>query len=334
MLKNANIDSIIKEGDSFRGRGSLAETLIANNMDISKLRTNAVLTYDEWKEIDRVVLEEAAIRLNGVADLMSRNLVYRTKGLGATVLQYQDISDIDDAIVSMDGLTKGQNDRPKIDTLYLPLPILHYDFSFTAREIAASRNQSAGQPLDTTMARLAARKVSELAEKILFQGYSAYSFGGGTIRGYQDHPQRSTGSMTYAWTHASATGATIKNDVLNMQQALTNSRMHGAQMLYIPTAYQKVLGDDYSSQYSKSIRERLLELQGLIDIKVADQLSANNIVMVQLTADVVRMVEGLALTTVQWDSDGGMKTNFKVMAILIPQIRKTQANRSGIVHYT
>ena len=330
----AHVDALQLGYAGLTAHGSLAERLLANNMDISKLRNNAVLTYDEWKDIDRVVIEEAQIRLNGVADLISRGLVYRTKGLGATVMQWQDQSDIDAATISMDGITRGLRDRHQYNTLYMPLPIIHYDFSFTAREIAASRNLTSGQPLDTTMVRSATRKVTELAEQVLFRGYSAYTTGGGTIRGYQDHPNRNTGSMSFTWTHASATGTTIKNDTLNMQQALTNARMYSPHMLYIPTAYQKVLGDDYNSNYSKSIKARLMELDGLLDIKVADQLTADNIMMVQMTQDVGRMVEGMALTTLQWDSDGGMRTNFKVMAILIPQVRKTQANRSGIVHYT
>ncbi len=317
-----------------QAHGSLAEKLIHNNMDVSKLRTNAVLTYDEWKDIDRVVIQEATIRLNGVADLMSRGLQYNTKGLGATVLQWQDASDVDDAELNMDGITRGQRDRQEFDTNYLPLPIAHKDFSFTAREIAASRNQTAGNPLDTTNVALATRKVTELVEQMLFRGYSSYNFGGGTIYGYEDFTNRNTGSMTASWTASAASGTTIKNDVLNMKQAMINDRMYGPYIIYIPTAYEKILDDDYNANYGKSIRSRLLEIDNIVDIKVADQLTANNVVMVQLTSDVVRMVQGLALTTLQWDTEGGMKTNFKVMAILVPQIRATQANRCGIVHYT
>jgi len=103
-------------------------------------------------------------------------------------------------------------------------------------------------------------------------------------------------------------------------------------MLYIPTAYESVLDDEFSTQYPRSIRSRLLELEGLQGIKVSDFLTANNIVMVSMQSTVVRMIEGLPLTTVQWETEGGMQVNFKVMTIMVPQIRSTQANRSGIVH--
>ena len=51
-----------------------------------------------------------------------------------------------------------------------------------------------------------------------------------------------------------------------------------------------------------------------------------------MSDDVVSMVEGLPIQTLEWDSEGGMVVNFKVMTILVPQIRNDQTLRSGIVH--
>jgi YD repeat-containing protein len=310
--------------------GNVAKRLLNSNMNPKALRGNDTLLYDEWKEFDSVVLQASQDRLVGVADLMSRNLVYRTKGLGAMVLAYQDASDIDDASMDMDGLSRGVNDRPEYDINYLPLPIIHKDFQISSRELAASR---AGlQPLDTTNAALAAIKVADYAEQILFQGAGAYTFGGGTIRGYQDHANRNTQTLTQDWDASGKTGAEIFTDVNTMIQAMITDKHYGPYVLYIPTAYETVLNEDYSTQYPRSIKQRLLEISSLQDIKVADKLSANNVVMVSMTQDVVRLVEGLAITTVQWDIEGGMGHNFKVMAILVPQIRKTQEGESGIVH--
>ena len=55
-------------------------------------------------------------------------------------------------------------------------------------------------------------------------------------------------------------------------------------------------------------------------------------VMVQMTTDVVREVVGMDITTVQWETKGGMQLNFKVMAILVPQLRADQNGNTGIVH--
>jgi len=329
-MGDVNVDVI----NSGTGYGGVAEKLLRNNMDVSSLRTNAVLTYDEWKDIDTVVLQEAQRRLVGVQDLISRGLVRTGGGLGSTVLQWQDMSDTDDAEVNMDGVSRGAKDRPEFDTNYLPLPIIHRDFSFSIREIESSRNRTSSQPLDLTMAEEAARKVAEKAESILFTGLSAYSLGtnGGTIRGYTDHPDRNTQTLSQNWDASGKSGQEILTDVLNAKQALINDRHYGPFMLYIPTAYETVLDDEFSTNYPRSIRSRLLELDGLIGIKVSDFLTANNVILVSMQSSVVRMIEGLPLTTVQWETEGGMQVNFKVMTILVPQIRSTQGNRSGIVH--
>ncbi len=63
-------------------------------------------------------------------------------------------------------------------------------------------------------------------------------------------------------------------------------------------------------------------------------MTTANVALVQMTSDVVRVVTGMAPTTVQWDTDGGMTLNFKVMAIMVPQVRNDQAGNSGIVKYT
>ncbi|MBT6048422.1 MAG: hypothetical protein HOG49_16595 [Candidatus Scalindua sp.] len=327
---DVNID-VINAGT---GYGGVAEKLLHNNMNVSSLRTNAVLTYDEWKDIDTVVLQEAHRRLGGVNDLIERGLVRTGGGLGSTVLQWQDASDTDDAEVNMDGVSRSAKDRQEFDTNYLPLPIIHRDFGFSIREIEASRNTTASQPLDLSMAEEASRKVAEKAESILFTGLSTYSMGsnGGIIYGYTDHPDRNTQTLSQNWDASGKTGQEILTDVITAKQALINDRHYGPFMLYIPTAYESVLDDEFSTQYPRSIRSRLLELEGLQGIKVSDFLTANNIVMVSMQSTVVRMIEGLPLTTVQWETEGGMQVNFKVMTIMVPQIRSTQANRSGIVH--
>ena len=51
-----------------------------------------------------------------------------------------------------------------------------------------------------------------------------------------------------------------------------------------------------------------------------------------MTSDVVDMVVAQQPTTVQWETDGGFKLNFKVMAVMIPRIKADADGRSGIVH--
>lgn len=312
-----------------------AQKLLASGLKVNALRTNATLRKDEWVQYDKAVVEAAQVRMVGVADLMSRGLVYRFgNGLGKTVLEYEDASDMSDAQVSMDGVTRGRNDRVEFDLNYLPLPITHKDWFLNIRVLNASR--AGGSNLDTTQAALAARKVSEAVENYLFNGSSTFTYGGGTIYGLTDQTYRNTGTLTVDW--ASATGDQILDDVKNMKQASIDARHFGPWMLYIPTAYETALDDDFKAASDKSIRQRVKEISGIIDIRVADKLTTTStgkkqVVLVQMTADVVRMVEGLPLTNVEWQEQGGMITNYKVMTILVPQVRADQDNRSGVTNY-
>lgn len=326
IMPEAQVDFIHNN----KAYGSVAAKLLNNGMDVNKLRNNDVLLYDEWKLLDKAVIEAFRLRAVGVADLMSRNLVYRFNGLAKTVLGWQTQSDISDAELAMDGVTKGVEDRPTYDIGYLPLPIIFKDFSYSIREITESRNGS--MPLDTTTAELCAKKVMEKIESILFTGASSYTFGGGTIYGYTDFPHRNEVTMNTQWDSSSATGATIINDVVAMKQASINDRCYGPWVLYIPTAYETVMDEDYGSAYPKTIRQRILEIDGIQSVKVVDFLTANNVLMVQMTSDIVRMVEGMSIRVIQWDTDGGMKVNFKVMAIMVPQLRSDKSLRSGIIH--
>lgn len=326
-----------------QGGGDIVRKLLKCNGDFSKLRTNETLTYEQWIELDRVILEVARQRLVGVRDLMGRGLQYNIgNGLAKTVLAYQDASDVEPAELAMDPVTEGRRDRPQIGTTYLPLPVIFADFSYGLREILESRNS--GMPLDTTTASLKARKVAEKAEDILFNGASAYTAGGGTIRGYTDHPNRNTYVLTAAWNDSAATGETILADTVAMKQALIDDKMFGPYKMYISTNYETVLDEDFKTNSDKTIRQRLLEVDKIEDIEVVDTLAADTVIMVQLTPDVVRIVHGLQLPgaamssenipmqIIEWESHGGLMLNFKIIALLVPQIRKDQDNNCGIVH--
>jgi len=266
----------------FKGKafGSVAQRLVANNMNVGVLRpyeaedgksyitvnnkpliANAsTLRKDEWKQMDQAVIEEAQRRMTGVADLNSRGLTYNiANGLGTTVLEYEDLSDLGDAEMNMDAVTRGRDDRPVYDINYLPLPVIHKSFHFNIRALSASR--TTGNPLDTTTAALCGRKVAEKVESILFNGSSTFNYGGGTIYGYTDFPSRVTGSLTAPWDQvdsSSASGETILSDLLAMKQASINNRFYGPWVVYIPTNYETALDEDFKANSDLTIRQRLL----------------------------------------------------------------------------
>ena len=69
-----------------------------------------------------------------------------------------------------------------------------------------------------------------------------------------------------------------------------------------------------------------------VDVKVIDTLTAHNVLLVQMTSDVVRLVQGLGITNVEWSTEGNMITKYKVMTIQVPQVRCDYNLKSGVTH--
>jgi len=312
------------------GRSYISAT--ENGKLIAKPVNNAVATLrkEDWIKLDEVIVPAAKARLKLVADLRGAGLEYGLNGMGYTVLQTERMSDIGDASISMDGLREGANDRPEFDLINLPLPIIHKDFSFSARQIAASRN---GQtPLDTSTAELAARKVAEEAEKLAIGVASSYTFGGGTIYGLINFGSRILADITDP-TASGWTPVTLIDEVLSMIQQAQDAYHYGPYMLYMGSSWNQYLDRDYSTNYPGiTLRSRLKIIQDIGDARTLDYLTGFNVVLVQMTSDTIREVVGMDITTVQWETNGGMLINFKVMAILVPQVRADINGKCGIVH--
>lgn len=290
---------------------------------------NAVLQKDEWKAMDTAVMRVRRERLVGIDDLVSRGLTYTLSNpMGTTVLEHEVMTDSGVAQMDMDAVNRAPNDRPAFSLDFLPIPIVHSDFQFNARVLAASRMR--GDSLDTTQAENATRRVNEKLEDLLFTNIS-YKFGGGSIYSYVNHPDRMLSNIT-SWTASGKTGADIVADVLAWKEQMLTAKFYGPWVIYVPTGYETVLDGDYALNYTKTVRQRILEIGGIQDIKVADHLAADNVVMVQMSSDVVRLVEGMAPTPIQWETEGGMVLNFKILTIRVPQIRSVNGGDTGIVH--
>jgi len=267
-----------------------------------------------------------------VNDLISRGLVYDIgNGLGTTVLEYENMSDMSDAQMDMAADAPPVEDRLKFGIGYLPLPITHHGFRISSRVLEASRTR--GQSLDTLQVETAARKVAEKIESTLFTGASTYTFGGGTIYGYTDHPNAVTGSLTKNWDDSS--GIAI-DDVIAMIKGLRAVKRYVPYGLYVPGNFETALDEDYVSTTSTTItvRERIEKIGGIDFVKSAHYLTDDTVVLVELKPDTVRMVVGLQPTTVEWPSMGGLSMNYKVMSIMVPQIRADQDGNCGVAVWT
>lgn len=308
------------------------KTYFVNNGQMELHTNDGLLMYDEWKDLDRTVIDIATDRLVGVADLQAGGLTHNLGSIGVTITQWEESSDMDTANISMSGVTRGDEDTPAFKQAQVPVPVVHKDFRLNIRRLEASRRF--GQALDVTSSSIAARKVAESSEDMLFAG-NPITVDGNTIYGYTNHPDRNTETLGTAWDALAKTAyATIKDQVLSMVQKAEDDGYYGPFNLYIPTEYSTIMSDDYDpdSADNRTVRDRLLQIDQLNSIKVADRLTADNVVLVQMTRDVVDLAVAQDVTTVQWDDRGGMSELFKVMAVWVPRIKKDYDGNSGIVH--
>jgi len=229
----------------------------------------------------------------------------------------------------MDGLRESPDDRVENELGSIPLPITHKDFQYSARQIMTSRN--GGSPLDTTNGEMSARKVMESIEKLTLGRNATYTYGGGTIYGLVNYPSAMTKTLTSPTT-VGWTAATILSELIAMRTQARAAFHHGPYMLYVSPSWDAYLDEDYNTTSGKTVRQRLSEVSGISDIRTLDFMQNYDMVLLQMTSDIIRMVIGMDITTVQWDTKGGMQKNFKVMGIMVPQLRADFNSNTGIVY--
>lgn len=332
----------------------------------SPVFNSTALRKNEWIEIDRAVLQAARYRLQAWADLMKYVPFSLPNAMGKTVLEHETANDPFEAHVDMDGLTEGRSDSARFQLEGLPLPITHVDFNISARKLMASRNS--GTPLDTSMPEAASRRVGEKIEKTVIGTNSWANFGptadyGRTpsVYGFTNFPDRVL--YTSITTPTGTNPEYTVNNVLAMRKSLQDNKMYGPYMLYHTPDWDQYLDNDYLRLVSSNnsvggnltLRDRLKKIEGILDVKRLDMFFNANVssstgpggeeftavgtspfqmVLVQMTNDVIRAVDGMPVTTVQWEAKGGMQICFKVMAIQVPQLRADYYGNCGILHGT
>jgi hypothetical protein len=325
-----------------------------------------MLRKQEWIQLDAQINRAARYRMKAWADLASSSNFSGFDGMGKLILEHETMSDPGFAQVDMDGLSDGPSDAPKFQLEGLPLPITHSDFWFSARRLAVSRNS--GTPLDTVMAEAAGRRVAEMIEKMVIGNVASLQYGGtgdlsgggaysrtSKVYGYTNFPSRLT--KTNLTTPTGSNPSATVGDVLAMRDQMYARKFYGPFMLYYSNDWDQYMDNDYiltgGNVATQTLRQRLQMIEGIVDVRRLDFLFSSipsaslgpggenvsgtnpfTLLMIQMTPEVVRAVTGMPLTVVQWEAKGGLKLSFKVMCIMVPQIRGDFYGNTGILHAT
>lgn len=343
---------LVNEGFNKKGEPSYRKLSISQAMDLGFPVINAgtALRKQEWVMLDQVIVKAARQRLRAWTDLSAASPYGGFNGMSKTFLEHETMTDPGEALVDMDGLTEGRSDAPRFQLEGVPLPITHSDFWMSSRKLAQSRN--GGSPLDTVMGEAAGRRVAEKIEQTLIGTTTGLTYGstasGGaglpygrtpTVYGYTNFPARLTKTDLTVPT-GSNPEATV-DDVLAMLDLAYAAKFYGPFMLYHSTDWDRYMDNDYiltgGNVATQTLRNRLRSIESIQDVRRLDFLTpalshAFTLVMVQMTSEVVQAVNGMDITTVQWESVGGMRLNFKVMAIQVPRFRADYYGNCGVVH--
>lgn len=321
-------------GDSERSSGGeFSSRILASNGDIGALRTAAVLRENEWREYDQAVVNIARDQFSLVTDMMANGMRRKlNNALATTQLVWDRVGDLDDAQIDMTGEATDIRDRLEFGQDSMPVPIVHKGFRLNIRHLMASRRNGTG--LDVRHAEVATEKVVQTIEKMFLYGNFSAGLGAGRVYGMTTYPYRSVGALTASWL--TATAAQIFTDVNAMVAALEAKGQFGPYGLYIPRAYAPRLRDDYdrTTASGASILKRIMEIDAIKYVKTNVYLPTNNVVLINLRSSTAEALDGIQPRMIEWSTHGGMVMVFKVMAIILPRIKRDALDQTGIAHFS
>lgn len=308
------------------------KTSIEAMRPIVGMHQNALLRRYEWEEIDRAVVDIARLPNVAMADFQRLGLIRPLGGLGVIVSTYEQLGDMSDAELSMEGIKRGEMGQVDYTPQSVPVPIIHKDFQVYQRYLAVTRRN--GEPIDVTNAQVATRRVRDRIEQVIFNG-DTKSLKGYTIYGFRTKPERLQKTAAQCGGGDFATEGNPYKTLVGGVGFLTAAGFPGPFGVYVARSQYTEMLHRLTDGSSKSELAAINEgIPGLSFISPADALTAGEVIMWQLATDVADVAVAQDIATVQWDEMGGMIVNFRVMTALVPRFKHDANGACGLLHIT
>jgi len=306
----------------------------ATMLNLSQYRKLETLPKEAWQEIDDTVIRTAKENLVGIADLNANPQTNRFyDGMSASVYTHKRTSEVGSATVGVNPDKTSDSAILEMDDLSVPMLVTWKDFKLNTKQVAMANR--VGLPLGFSLVEEATRSVARKLEENLFT--ASIRANGSTMYGYCTYPDRQVYPILTSWK--TATAEEIMVDVNEMMHLSMQQNHFGPWMLYIPWEYQTKLNLDYLTTTNfypgvGSIRERLMQLPNLIDIRVGTYVPDDTAVLVEMTSDTVILINGMPIRALAWEPPGtpNWDHKFKVMTITVPLLISDYKNQCGIVH--
>lgn len=297
---------------------------------------NSVLRKDEWEELDAAVVPAAVQPLRFTNILRARNLVRPINSLGTLMAQYNRVSEMTAANISLRGHASGEKDLVDYDLKGVPVPIIFKEFELDMRVILSSRQL--GDGLDVANAVAATRVVSEKVEDLALNGDTSINLNGQTIYGLLTHPDRNTDTAANYGGGDWGTVTNITPTVAGMIAAAQEDGYYGPYALLVASPqYNQAALVTYTDGSGDTPLQRILAMPQIAAVEQMPQFTDGVVVLVQLSQDVIelRPVNGYSPSTLlEWTSGDGMLGMFKVVAAGVPIVKSAYGGKSGVVHAT
>ena len=335
-----------------RGVHSYTQALFATGFDanaaydlLSQNRgyyVNSTLSGDEWVQLDQVVSAEFIREMVAVQDLRNAGLV-RPESIGTSIAEYSRRSAAPGATVAMSPLANVPNFRADFTREGVPLPFTMEGFQLDMRTLAASQ-MNPGAGLDVDQAADAARMIGQTLELMTVLGLNSvvrpdHRGNLNTIEGYTSPPNRVTGAAVGPWNDAVNGFVNIINTVEAMKTALRRQGtagdrgVRGPYWLYVGDNNHQDLGQININTDTRA-RTLLEEDPEIASIGTLHHLPNGEVLLVAIDRNVVQWVEAMDIQTFEWDEQGQLGSNFKILAVGVPLVKATHSGVSGVAHFT
>lgn len=294
---------------------------------------NSLLRKDEWKELDSQIMEAARHELRVVADIKSAGLT-QGMSLGTLLSQWNVGTRMGTPTVSMTGQTVAERDRVEFTAAGVPVPVFSIEFQIGMRQLIAARKM--GNALDFTHVYEATRSISEGLENMAMLGVPDLTFGGATIYGFLNHPNRTTETATNFGGGDWGTQTNIVDTIAGMVNAANANHHYGPFALYVSqTQYNEAALSFYTDGSGERPIDRIAKL-GVASVRnlPTETLPAGQLALVQMTRNVVDWGEAMPIQALEWKAQDGMAVNFKVMTVATVRVKADSNGKVGVYHAT
>lgn len=309
-------------------------TLLTNEfgeLDSAKMRANGTLSHEAYIKWDEKIVQVAQSRLTFIDDLNAANLVDTSFNLGDITSNYEKISEMTAANVNMKGITSGERDILTFTEASVPIPLIYKNFQLDKRSMLAAADRP-GRQLSTTHVAAATRVVAESINDSFWNGFGNIKVAGAEVFGLTNFPQRNTKTITNAWGGGSETPT---EDVLDMIQILLDANFYGPFNLYVSKDNWTFLKRDYSDlKGDRTHMERLQAITDIANIKLGEGLDDGELVLVQMTEDVLDLVVAQDFTSFEQPQVNSFQHDFTVMTAMALRVKSDQNGNCGVVHAT